>query len=347
MRVLIATGPGRLEVGEAPAPEISPSQLLVRTRISAVSAGTEKRKLYSVELGPSDVRDPWPIVGGFGYMAAGEVLAVGAEVRGFSPGDRVFCGTTWRGHRELLDVEARASIRLPEGMSFLDGACSYWGVPPYRGILAAAVQLYEDAAVIGLGPLGLAAVQLLRRICRRVVAADTVAARCRLAERLGADLAVDVSHGDLAARIRDVLPEGPHVVLEVSGTQRGLEQALAIVQPLGRVATVGSLPLLERFDLFWPIQRKGARIVPLYRRDAEDFISTKYTADVLDMIAAGRLDVGGLVTWVVPWEEGPRAMDLLRARPDLGVGLAFAWDPRELDPAKAEAYRRALVEPRG
>lgn len=132
------------------------------------------------------------------------------------------------------------------------------------------------------------------------------------------------------------------MVLEVSGTQRGLEQALAIVQPLGRVAIVGSLPLLERFDLFWPIQRKGARIVPLYRRDADDLSSMTYAADVLDMIASGRLDVRGLVTWVSPWDDGPRAMDLLHERPDLGVGLAFAWDERDFDPPKVDAYRRAL-----
>lgn len=347
MRALVATGPGRLEIGVAPPPDITPTQLLVRARVTAVSAGTEKRKLYGAELGPSDVRGPWPIVGGFGYLAAGEVLAVGAEARGFSVGDRVFCGRTWGGHRELLDVEASASLRLPAGMSFLDGACSYWGVPPYRGVLAAGVGLYEDAAVIGLGPLGLCAVQLLRPICRRVVAADPVAARCRHAERLGADLAVDVSSQDLASRLRHVLPHGPHVVVEASGTQRGLEQALEIVQPLGRVATVGSLPLLERFDLFWPIQSKGTRIVPLYRRDADDLVTTRYTADVLDMVASGRLDVHSLVSWVAWWDEGPRAMDLLHSRPDLGVGLAFAWDGRDLDPGKTAAYRRALAAPGG
>ena len=105
MKVLIAPELGRLEVGEVEVPAIGPSQVLVRTVVSGVSAGTEKRKLFTPELGPNDVRAPWPAIGGFGYMAAGVVEAVGADVGHVAVGDRVFAGRTWGGHRELIDAE--------------------------------------------------------------------------------------------------------------------------------------------------------------------------------------------------------------------------------------------------
>ena len=71
MKVLVAPELGRIEVGQAAVPAIGPSQVLVRTMVSGVSAGTEKRKLFTPYLGPNDVRAPWPAIGGFGYMAAG------------------------------------------------------------------------------------------------------------------------------------------------------------------------------------------------------------------------------------------------------------------------------------
>ena len=48
----------------------------------------------------------------------------------------------------------------------------------------------------------------------------------------------------------------------------GLETALGVVGPKGRIALVGSQQRLDRLDLFWPLQHSGARIVPLYREGA-------------------------------------------------------------------------------
>ena len=261
MKVLIAPDLGRLEVGEAQVPAIGPGPARVRTRVSAVSAGTEKRKLYESDQGPSDPRDPWPAVGGFGYMAAGVVETVGDGVDPGLVGRRVFAGRRWGAHREWIDTEAYSIVPLPDDLPWVHGACSYWAVPPLLGLLGSAPRYYDDAAVVGLGPLGLMAVQLLGHAARRVVAVDVVAARRALAARFGALVAEPGE--DLADRVRTLLPDGPEVVLEVSGSQRGLESALAIVRPKGRVALVGTQVPLSQFELFWPLQHSGAQIVPL------------------------------------------------------------------------------------
>ena len=338
--MLVAPELGRLDVGEAPVPSIGAGQVLVRTAISGVSSGTEKRKLFTPELGPNDVRAPWPAVGGFGYMASGTVEAVGADVNHFQAGDRVYVGRAWGGHRELIDADAASVVGLPDGLDWLEAACSYWAVPPLLGLLAAEPRYYEDAAVVGLGPLGLMGVQLLARQARRVVALDTVEARRSLAVLMGAAAAVDPRAGDgavEAARLQDEVrltaPDLPEIVLEVSGTQPGLEAALAIVRPKGRVALVGSQQRLDRFDLFWPLQNSGARIVPLYRDGSASVQSAvgsptqRFVPLVHEMLLRGWLRIAPLITWVVSPEVAPRAMDLLHRRPDLAVGMAVAWDP--------------------
>ena len=177
MKALVAPGPGRLVVDEVPEPAHGPGQVLVRTRVTAVSAGTELRMLYRDQAEPAE-GPAWPAVGAFGYLACGDVVAVGRGVTGLAVGDRVTCGTGWGAHAELLAVDAATVHVLPPGLSYLDGACAYWAVPPLCGILAGRPDYYDDVAVVGLGPPGLAAVQMLGPMCRRVIAIDRVAARC-------------------------------------------------------------------------------------------------------------------------------------------------------------------------
>jgi threonine dehydrogenase-like Zn-dependent dehydrogenase len=326
VKVLVAPGLGRLEVGEADVPALGPTGVLVRTMVSGVSAGTEKRKVYTAELGPNDVRGPWPAIGAFGYMAAGVVEAVGTDVRGLDVGDRVYCGRTWGAHREFVDTDAAQVVRLPDDLGWVEAACSYWAVPPLLGLLAAEPQYGGDAAVVGLGPLGLMGVQHLARLSRRVWALDTVHERRDLALQLGATAAGDP---------REAWPfdERPDVVLEVSGTQPGLETALAIVRPQGRVALVGSQQRLNGFDLFWPLQNSGARIVPLYREGAASVQSVagnptqRWLPLIHELLLRGWLRIDPLITWVVSPELAPAAFELLHRRPELAVGMAIAWDP--------------------
>jgi threonine dehydrogenase-like Zn-dependent dehydrogenase len=323
MRALIATAPGTLAIGEVPVPEVGPRQLLVETRASAVSPGSELRGLFE--------GNRFPRVGGTGYMGAGVVRSVAADVHEFAPGDRIAftCWDPVGPHCELCLVRAENAAHLPGGRSFVTGACAYWGVPPYRGILGSAIRYYEDVAVSGLGPLGLCAVQLLRHVARRVAALDPIAMRRALAAELGADVTVDPSAAGSLAAIREVMPRGPHVVIELAGTQASLETALELCAPRGTVVVIGVLPPLNGFQLFRPLQDKGVRLVPIARRgdslDPPVDRSGDYLRDVLDMIDRGRLDVDRLATWVEPWTAGPWAIPRLRQARDEAIGLALTW----------------------
>lgn len=338
MRALIAPEPGRLVVDEVPDPTAAPGQVLVRARVTAVSAGTELRMLHRDPAGSGgSATDPgWPAVGAFGYLASGDVVAVGEDVRGIDVGDRVACGRNWGAHREIVDVDADAVLVLPPGVDYVDGACAYWAVPPLAGIAAGAPTAADEVVVIGLGPLGLTAVQVLARSVRRVIGVDLVAARCAAAERFGA-LAVDASAGDPIAELRRLLPDGPRIVIQAAGSQPALELALAVVRPNGVVVNVGTLPRLSNFDLFWPMQLSGASVLPIARPagvsgsvELGTALRREHLPRVFDDIARGTLDIRGLCTWVLPIESAPDAMRLLRRHPDRALGLAFAWAADEV-----------------
>lgn len=332
-QALVATGRGALELTTVPVPTIRPDQLLVKTRVSAVSSGTERRMLYGTR-GREDRGHPgWPQVGAFGYLAAGDVVEVGRDVTGFTVGDRVACGRTWGAHRAMLDVNAESATRIPEGLSYRDAACAYWAVPPRCGILAADPEPGAAVAIVGLGPLGLCGVEQLDPSARPVLGIDPLAPRRELAAQRGAHVVTPDQAADIATI--DALIGGPPVaVIECSGTQAGLELALEIVRPMGRVALVGSLPPLDDFDLFWPLQIKGTHIVPIHRPSADSPQSggsssprALHLPSVLDEIVDGRLRVDDLCSWVVDPNDAPAAVELLHAHPNLGVGMAIAWDP--------------------
>jgi threonine dehydrogenase-like Zn-dependent dehydrogenase len=336
MRALVAPEPGRLVVDEVPEPPLEPGRVLVSTRVTAVSAGTELRMLYREPDEPA-LGTAWPTVGAFGYLASGDVRAIGAGVAGISVGDRVACGTTWGAHQEILGVEAADVQVLPPGVGYLDGACAYWAVPPLAGILAGQPSYYADVAVIGLGPLGLAAVQLLDPFCRRVIAIDRIAARCDRSEELGA-VSINASVTEVRTAVRRLSPRGPSVVIQAAGSADALELALGIVSAQGAVVNVGTLPKLSAFDLFWPMQWSGASVLPIARpcgtesaeADLGRSLRQVHLPSVFDMIGRGRLDVRRLCDWVLPVEAAPRAMAFLREHPERSLGLAFAWHAGEV-----------------
>lgn len=210
---------GGVHLELVPDPVVRPGTVLVRTRASVISTGTERGMIdlakssllgkararpdlvkkvlararvsgvkYAMEAVRSRLARPMPL----GYSAAGVVEAVGPEVTEFSVGDRVaIAGAGYANHAELNVVPVHLAAAIPEGLAFERAAFATIASIALQGLRIGGSALGEVVVVSGLGLIGLLTVQLLRAAGCRVVGVDPVAARREMAAAMGAECVMD------------------------------------------------------------------------------------------------------------------------------------------------------------
>src|SRR5512145_1425569 len=184
--------PSELAVREVPEPAVRPGTLLVEVR----AAGCNFFDILMVQ-GRYQVKPAFPFVPG--AEIAGVVREVGDGVRGFAPGDRVFATAGLGGFAEVALAPAAAAYRLPDGMSFAEGAAFPIVYPTaYAGLVfRAALKPGEDLLVhAAAGGVGIAAVQIGKALGARVIATAGGAEKLEIARRAGADVAIDYQSDD-------------------------------------------------------------------------------------------------------------------------------------------------------
>lgn len=269
---------GETEIAEIPCPRSKAKHLLIQTRASLISAGTERMLIEfsraslvsKARQNPDRVRqvldkikadgllptmeavfarleEPIPL----GYCNAGVVVEVGASVTEFRVGDRVASNGA---HAEMVNVPVNLCAKIPAGVSDEQAAFSVVGSIGLQGIRLIQPTLGESVAVFGLGLIGLVAVQLLRASGCRVLGIDKNADRLRLAEQFGAEV-VDVSgDADPVAEAAAVSNgQGVDAVL-ITASAKGnaiVHQAAQMSRKRGRIVLVGVVGLkLERADFY-------------------------------------------------------------------------------------------------
>ena len=206
---------GELGVYEVPAPICGENGVLVKTKTSLVSAGTEKMIVDLAKkslVGKAKARPdlvkqvvnkmkqegikntlekvftkldtPIPL----GYSCVGEVVQVGAKVSGVSVGDRVACGGAgYANHSEINYVPRNLFVKVPKNVSNADASFVTVGSIALQGIRQTSPTLGERIVVMGLGLLGQITVQLLKANGCKVLGTDFDARKRDLAKKLGAD----------------------------------------------------------------------------------------------------------------------------------------------------------------
>ena len=257
---------GRMRVVDVPAPKPGAGTALVQTRVSLISAGTEKQivELAQASLAgkalarPDLVRQvirkaktegalqtfrkvrtkldtPIPL----GYSLSGVVVEADAA-SGVVVGDRVACaGAGIANHADYNVVPKHLMARVPDGVGDEAASFATVGAIALQGVRVADPRLGERVVVMGLGLIGLLTVQLLKANGCRVVGFDPDPARVKLALDLGADGAVS---NNLEAVVADFTSgHGADAVLLTASTSSDepINQAAAISRLKGRVVVVG------------------------------------------------------------------------------------------------------------
>jgi predicted dehydrogenase/threonine dehydrogenase-like Zn-dependent dehydrogenase len=363
---------GKLELLEVPAPAVAAGQLLVRNHFSVVSPGTEKmamdfarkslfgkarsrpdlvkqvlRKVqhegplptYRAVMNRLDVPQP------LGYSCAGVVEAVGENVVGFAPGDRVACaGAGYANHAEWIAVPENLVARAPDGLSLDKAAFATLGAIALQGLRVAAPSLGEVAAVIGLGLIGQLTVQLLRANGVRVLAIDLDPTRIKQACGLGAEWGAppDAEHDAWKAAATGGHGVDFAVVAAASDSSAPIELAASLCRAKGRVAAVGATAMdLDRrsfyekeLELRMSMSYGPGRYDRAYEEVGLDYpieyvrwTENRNLQAFLHLAACDAIDPSRLDLQTVPFADAEKAYEELGRGERRSLALVFRYDP--------------------
>ena len=301
-------------------PRIGPNEVLLEVRASGICHSD-----VNYRDGIAPVRR-LPIT--LGHEIAGFVAARGRRVRGFHVGERAVvhyvssCGrctycrtdrenhcTSYRmigkdvdgGFAEYAVVPARSLVRLPETIPFEQGAilgCAV--VTAYHAQRRGRVQASDTVVVMGVGGLGMHAVQLAKKIfrARRVVAVDRFDWKLKQARGFGASDLVNASTHD-AARAVGRLTDGMlgDVVLDFVGSERTIQQGIDCVGKGGRFVLVGIGAKSITLSPYRSIIGKEIELIGV-----DDHLKTELQ-ELVGFARSGRIDLSHSVTHTVPLED--------------------------------------------
>lgn len=292
----VAVSGGQVHVVEVPEPVLRPGAVLVQTSHSLISVGTESASLggsgrresllvkairnpdlvrkvvdriasqglkSTVELVRSRVSSEQAA----GYSCSGVVVAVSPEVTRFGPGDRVACcGAGYANHAAVNCVPQNLVAKLPEAVSFEEGAFCTLGAIALQGVRRSGVALGDRILVLGLGLVGQLTVQLLRASGAVVIGVDARSERVERARSLGMEMGFHTLERDLAAGVlerTDGRGADAVIVTAASGDAGLLNLAFDACRRKGRVVLVGDVPIRVQRDR-------------IYKKEIDFFISTSY-----------------------------------------------------------------------
>lgn len=213
-------------------------EMQVRLAVSTISSGTERANLVGdPNIGPNSAGAVvFPRI--LGYSSSGVVEAVGEGVTDFKTGDRV--AMSWTTHTQVLNINQDCVYKLPDNVSFNDGALLHISIFPLAAIRKCHLEIGESAIVMGMGVLGLIAIPLLKAAgAVPIIAVDPIPEKREKALAVGADYALDPYAEDFAKTVKELTNGGAKVGIEVTGVGAGLDGILDCMARFGRVALLG------------------------------------------------------------------------------------------------------------
>jgi NADPH:quinone reductase-like Zn-dependent oxidoreductase len=240
MRALVLVKHGApdqaLEVRDWPEPKMGPEDVLIDVKATGINFADI---LARMGLYPDAPKPPCVM----GYEVAGVVSAVGAQVSGFQPGQRVIAATRFNGFAERAAPRAQDVLPLPDRMSFEQGAALpvNYGTAYSAIVLMAAVRPGETVLVhAAAGGVGIAALQLLRNRGADVIGTASASKHDAIRAQ-GAKHAIDYRTQDVAKEVERITGgRGVDVVLDALGEFR---KSYALLGAGGRLVMYGASKL--------------------------------------------------------------------------------------------------------
>ena len=325
---IVVESPGQAVLRPFEVPSPRAGEVLLENHYTVVSAGTERANL----VGLPNTSGSFPYQPG--YCGVGRVIAVGDGVTNVQVGERALAHFT--GHRShAIQPAAGLTVVRDERVDSLDAAFVVIAAMGLQGVRKLRLELGESALIIGLGLLGVFAVQSAALSgAIPVIVTDFDARRRALALSLGADHAFAPDQPDLAERIRELTGgRGADAVVEVTGAAVALRQALTYVRREGRVALLGCTRISdEPIDFYQLVHKPGVQLIGAHTfvRPEVDSRPGYWTVQddyrtLLALLGAGRLQVRPIISEVVSPASAPQVYGRLADDPRPPLGIVFDW----------------------
>ena len=288
--VLVDKDTRHLYVGEWQDPVMGEGDILVSVKATALNRADLVQKIgkYPPPPGESTV---------LGLEMAGVVEAVGPLVRRWSVGDRVCALLPGGGYAAKVKVPASLALRIPDGFSFEQAAAipevfltAYLNIFMLGGLEPGQVVLVHAAA----GGVGPAAIQLVKQYGAKSIATVRSEEKAAACLRFGADLAVNTTAEDFAAKSQAFTGDrGVDVILDPVGASY-FEQNLQCLATEGRLVIIGlmggyTVPNLDLRKLMlrrWQVIGSTLRSLSVARKTE---IITQFTKQFMPMFSSGQL----------------------------------------------------------
>lgn len=341
MKAMVLHGLGQpLKLAEVPLPKIGPNDVLVRVRACGVGL-----TVVILVATPGRITS-YPRIPG--HEIAGEVSAVGSEVKNVKIGQRVTnhfyltCGNCIHcrsgretlclaprgnvgaacdgGYAEYIALPERNVIPIPDGVSDVEAAVASDAIAtPYHACHEEArVGPGDSVLIIGAGGgVGVHMVQMARLCGGRVLAADIGDDKLALAKHWGADEVIDARRGDLAKQVMALTDgRGANACIDIVGNKQSLETGLQSLALLGRLVIIGAKPKAVYKD------DPSFRIDPGYflhrglELHASRYVNAAEIAQTLELVRRKRITP--VITQTFALEEVEAAHELIRQNKTTG-----------------------------
>jgi 2-desacetyl-2-hydroxyethyl bacteriochlorophyllide A dehydrogenase len=304
-------------------PALKEDEILVKIHYSGVSIGTES----SIFSGARTHNGTFPLVGG--YMASGEVVSVGAEVKTFVPGDMVAAlgarmdgevNSIWGGHSSMQVVSQDTALKLPAGARPEEAALFILPSVGLNAVTMAGVTENDTVLIQGQGLIG----QFFGQWCvnrgAKVIAIEPAPDRAALSRKYVSENVLSPSDPELEKKIAELTGgKGPSVVTEATASAKLIPNATKFLSMDGKMVFLSWYPGNISLDFAHFHNQQVTACFPMGAGDVNTWRA------VLQCLASGALKIGDNLSDLLDYTEACAGYERLIAGDRSVMGMVFDW----------------------
>jgi polar amino acid transport system substrate-binding protein len=362
---------GKMEIMEVPFPILEPDGILVRNHYSVISAGTESKtvtdarkgyiakarsrqkevkmvlnsikteglkKTYDVVM--NKLNAPAPL----GYSCAGEVIALGENIKDIKVGDYVACGGGGAVHADVVAVTRNLCVKVNKDIDLRHAALTTIASIAIQGIRQADLRFGENCVVIGLGLIGQLTIQILKASGIKAIGVDIDDEQVKAAKENGAYLAFNRNQSGIVESIEQATNGfGTDAVIITAGTSSldPVEFAGQVARKKGKVVVVGAVPTgfsrpnyyKKELDLRMSSSYGPGRYDNDYELKGRDypigyvrFTENRNMQTFVDFLEQGVLQIDKLISHEFDLSEAKNAYQMILDKSERFSGILLKYD---------------------